>query len=109
MERIKLSKNEKKVLLLVSSGNDCPDSFPLHIFNGCVRSLERRGLVKVAYAEGGGVVDARLTSEGRVLLAENPKLSDPIDWKWIITTLIAVGVLLVGIVSLLTACKLIGN
>lgn len=57
MERIKLSKNEKKVLLLVSSGQDCPDSFPAYIFAGCVRSHERKGLVKGAYVEGGGVVE----------------------------------------------------
>ena len=88
MEGIKLSKDEKKVLLLVASGGDCPDSFPAHVFAGCVRSLERKGLVKGAYIEGDGVEAARLTSYGRSFLAENPKLKNPLDCKWIITTAI---------------------
>lgn len=32
----------------------------------------------------------RLTPEGRLYLAENPKLRNPIDWRWIITNIIAV-------------------
>lgn len=105
MEEKKLSKNEKKVLLLVASGNDCPDSFPMHIFCGCVRSLERKGLVKGAYVEGGGVATARLTAKGRVFLAENPKLKNPLDWKWIITTAIAVAGLITAIIFGCIACS----
>ena len=84
MERIKLTKEEKKVLLLLSTGYDCPDSFPAHVFAGCVRTLELKGLVKGAYVERGGVEAARLTSDGRVFLAENPKLRNPINWVRII-------------------------
>ncbi len=105
MERIKLSKNEKKVLLLVSSGQDCPDSFPAHVFAGCVRTLEIKGLIKGAYVEGGGVEAARLTSYGRTFLAENPKLRNPLDWKWIITTAIAVAGLITAIVFGCIACS----
>ncbi len=108
MEEIRLSKNEKKVLRLIVSGNDCPDTFPMHIFVGCIRSLERKGLVKGAYTEGGGVEAARLTSEGRCLLAENPKLSNRINWKSIIdTTLWAIGAIggLAGFIALLRTCN----
>ena len=98
MERIRLTKEEKKVLLLISTGDDCPDSFPAHIFTGCVRSLERKGLVKGAYVERGGVEAVRLTSDGRMFLAENPKLKNPLDWKWIITTAIAAAGLITAII-----------
>ena len=39
-----------------------------------VRSLERVGLVKAAYVEGGGMEDAVLTGYGKELLRDNPKL-----------------------------------
>lgn len=102
MERIKLTKEEKKVLLLISTGCDCPDSFPAHIFTGCVRSLERKGLVKGAYVEGGGVEAARLTSDGRVFLAENPKLRNPINWVRIIELAIPV---IISIIALFISCS----
>lgn len=105
MERIKLSKDEKRVLRLVASGGLQPDTISESIFNGCVRSLEREGLVKGAYVEGGGVEAARLTSEGRLFLAENPNLRNPIDWKWWITTAIAVIGTAVAIVALFIACS----
>lgn len=102
MERIKLTKEEKKVLLLISTGGDCPDSFPAHIFTGCVRSLERKGLVKGAYVEGGGVEAARLTSDGRVFLAENPKLRNSINWVRIIEFAIPV---IISIIALFISCS----
>lgn len=42
-----------------------------------------------------------LCSKYVIFVAENHRLSNPIDWKWVVTTLIAVGVLLVGIAILL--------
>ncbi len=102
MERTKLTKEEKKVMLLVASGGDCPDSFPAHVFAGCVRSLERKGLVKGAYVEGGGVEAARLTSDGRVFLAENPKLRNPINWVRIIEFAIPV---IISIIALFISCS----
>lgn len=101
MKNYKLTKNEKKVLRLIANGSDCPDTFPISIFNEGVRSLEREGLVKVAYIEGGGVEAVRLTSEGRCLLAENPSLKNQTDWKWIIATGIAVIGAITGIVAFL--------
>ena len=97
MERIRLSKNEKKTLRLIASGRDCPDSFPFHVFCGCVRSLERKGLAIGAYVEGGDVEDACLTPDGRAYMAEYPSLRNPVDWKWWITTAIAVAALVIGL------------
>lgn len=102
MEEIRLSKNERKVLLLISTGKDCPDSFPAHIFAGYVPTLERKGLAKGAYMEGGGVEAARLTSEGRVFLAEHLKLRNPIDWVRIIEFAIPV---IISIIALCILCS----
>lgn len=104
MEKIRLSKNEKKVLRLVASGSRCPATFPAHIYCGCVRSLECKGLVKGVYAEGGAVEAARLMPQGRTLLAENPKLRNPIDWKWIVTTAISLAALIAAIIIGCIAC-----
>lgn len=88
MEKIRLSKNEKKVLRLVASGSRCPATFPAHIYCDCVRSLECKGLVKGAYVEGGAVEAAWLTLDGDCYLIENPKLRNPIEWKWAVPWLL---------------------
>ena len=74
MERVKLSKNEKKVMRCIASEGRCADSFPAEVYSRSVRSLERKGLVKGGYIEGGEAGSARLTPDGRVFLAENPNL-----------------------------------
>lgn len=100
MERIKLSKDEKKVLRLVSTGDNCPADFSKHIFNGCVKSLERKGLVKGAYISGGYVEAVRLTSEGRCYLSEYPNLNNPINWSMIG----GIGGIIGTIVAILALC-----
>lgn len=87
---------------LSSKRKNCPDSFPSHIFAGCVRSLERKVLVKGAYIEGGGVEAARITPDGRVFLAENPKLMNPIKWVRIIEFAIPV---IISIIALCISCS----
>lgn len=107
MERIHLTKKERIVFRLISQGEECPNGFPSHTFSRCVRSLERKGLVKGAYESGGGVIDARLSPDGAIYLAENPKLTNPIDWKWIInTSIVAVGAI-AAVLGLFIACNLI--
>lgn len=107
MERIRLSKTEKKVLLIVDKFNGkCPYTYPRHTFNSSVRSLERKGLVKGAYIEGGEVEAARLTNEGKQYLCENPRLSNPTDWGKIaaITGIIA---LIISIIALFVGCSIL--
>lgn len=87
---------------LSSKRKNCPDSFPSHIFAGCVRSLKRKELVKGAYIEGGGVEAARITPDGRVFLAENPKLMNPIKWVRIIEFAIPV---IISIIALCISCS----
>ena len=106
MERIVLNRNEKKVLRMVESGiTECPPEFPRHTFHLCVHSLERKGLVKGAYVEGGNVECCRMTSYGKTYIADNPKLYNPISWEKI-AAIAAILSVLISFVALFTACKL---
>jgi hypothetical protein len=54
MKRIRLSKEEKEVFRMVSKfGGECPSTYPAHVFNACISSLERKGLVKAHFVRGG--------------------------------------------------------
>lgn len=78
MERIRLTKREKRVLRTLSQqGFDAMSKFDI----AAVRSLDNQGLVRGAYVEGGGVEDARLTNYGKAYIADNPKLRNPVNWK----------------------------
>ena len=103
MERIRLSKEEKQVLRLLSNGMGCPDTYPFHIFAACVDSLERKGLAKGAWAEGHKLVNACITGRGKAYLLANPSLRNPVDWKWVITTAI------VAVAVLFVACTLLNR
>ena len=71
-----------------------------------VRSLDNHGLVQGTYIEGGGVEDARLTNYGKEYLAGNPKLRNPIDWKWIVTTILLAITAIAAVATLFVACSL---
>ena len=105
MERVKLSKDEKTVLRMVAAGQGaCPSEYPSHTFNASVRSLERNGLVKGAYDEGGSVADTRMTQYGRQYMAENPDLRNPVDWKWIVSITVGLIAAVAAIAALFVAC-----
>lgn len=90
MERTKLNKDDKKILrLLEKYGQDALDTMPRSRVRRALRVLESHSLVKVAWLEGGDYEAVMLTRDGWDLLIENPRLHNPIDWKWIITTIIA--------------------
>lgn len=107
MERIKLTKAEKQVFRLVVNKQACPETYPKHVYTGCILSLERKGLVKGVYAEGGKAVDARLTEEGACYFSTNPSLRNPQDWKWVVGTAIAATALVVSVLALCIACTLL--
>lgn len=89
MNQIKLTRSEKEVFRLIAQGEGhCPSEYPQHQFNASVQSLVCLGLVYAIYEEGHNVVEAILTSKGKVYLASNPKLINPIDWRWLISTAI---------------------
>ncbi len=104
MEKIKLSKDSKRILLSLYNGNygDMVPESDLEVFN----LLEVKGFVKSAHTKGDGHIDMlapRLTDEGRAYFAENPSLQNPSIWddkKYIINTIISVVALAVAIIAL---------
>lgn len=104
MERIRLSKDSKRVLVALYNfnyGNRVPET-DLDVFN----ILEVEGLTISAHAKGEGHVEflnPRLTEEGRAYIASNPSLKNPSIWddkKYIINTFISVVALAVAILAL---------
>lgn len=109
MERIKLTKDEKTVLRFLYNRCGCPDIYPRHIFVSCVESLERHGLAKGAWTEGYDLDDARITRQGKVYLAHNPTLRNPVDWKWIVTTALAALAAVAGVAALFVSYSLLNK
>ncbi len=106
MERIKLSKDEKKVLLWVSNHpyDLRPKTFPQHLFNVACYNLESKNLVRTCRIEGGDVEAVRLTPLGKGYILDNPTLKNPINWDrvlLIISIIISIIGLFTGCVSLL--------
>ena len=103
MERIKLSKREKRVLRTLSrQGFDALSEFD----TAAIHSLDNHGLVRAAYIEGGGVEDARLTNMGKEYLADNPRLRNPVDWGKVAAISTIAGIV-VTIVLFIIGCALL--
>lgn len=80
MERIKLSKAEKKALKRIFKyGSECIKDFPPYEIARCVRSLQDKGLAKCAFIEGGELEGVTLTNAGKSYIRNNPKLKNPTD------------------------------
>jgi DNA-binding PadR family transcriptional regulator len=100
MEKINLSNTQKKVLRSISLSDKRPDTIPESVYNPTVRSLERAGLVRAMYEEGGGVVDVRLTDDGIIYLAENPTLENPVAWQ----SALAIIASIISVIALFISC-----
>ena len=85
MERIKLTKTEKQVLLHVKRyGEQQPKAVTPVMFHYCLSTLQEKGLVdfRANYDE---ILLARLTIKGSAYIEQNPKLKNPVNWRIIIT------------------------
>lgn len=107
MKRIELSKDAKRVFRLALCGQrTCPDHiFPSQFSKGA-RELYQKGLLYIHEEEGGEVLVISITDSGRLYVEINPKLHNPIDWKWIITTTLLAITAVTGIVALFVACSI---
>lgn len=95
MEKIRLSKNEKKVFRMVMNGiKECPSHFPMHKFIPSLRTLEGKGLVKVTWVSGDIPWSFAPTNKGRSYISENPNLTNPINWE-------VVGIIISAIISII--------
>ncbi len=79
MERVRLSKDAKTALRLLSVGAGRPaDMSPLR-YEAAVEELAAHGLARVARVEGGGVGGARLSRRGLQYYNANPALRNPVN------------------------------
>ena len=98
LNRIYLTKREKKVLLAVMDGVcNGADKNPYEepIVRAVTKSLGEKGLIIPICTKGGS--SGRLTDAGILYLADNPKLRNPFDWKTLhdwINTVIALAALM---------------
>lgn len=92
MERITLTKYEKKVLIALRNEIRVkPEAMIQSDFNRGARDLQDKGLVRCFEEERGDVEAVSLTDKGRAYLDDNPKLRPHIKWEAIATiTLLAI-------------------
>ena len=103
MERIRLTKREKRVLRLLSSNRfDMLSTLDYP----ALRVLHDAGFVHVALIEGGVPEAARLTDFGKEYIADNPRLRNPTDWGKVAAIASIVGII-VTIVLFIIGCALI--
>ncbi|MCM1168910.1 MAG: hypothetical protein NC324_03135 [Bacteroides sp.] len=107
MERIKLTKAEKKVLRELKRGNsDVPNGMDNFSHVDAVASLRGKGLVSAQFSEKNHVVGARLTVKGHAYINGNPNLCNPVEW----TKIAAIGSIVsaIGIIiGLFVGCTLL--
>ncbi len=82
MERIYLTKEEKKILISISERRLTEEDGK--IYADVISSLEAKKLVVVKYNYN-EVIDVQLTLYGGFYLRNNPKLHNPISWQKIIS------------------------
>ncbi len=104
MERIRLTRDEKAVLRLLMRREIGGEGCNSGEYISAVDSLQTKGLVHASWGEGHELVDARISQKGKIYLTDNPRLRNPVDWKWIVTTAIALAGAVLGAIA---CCKLI--
>lgn len=109
MGEIKLSKDEKKVLRLLNThDSEALDIIARSQVRRALRSLEKQHFVRVTWIEGGDYEAVCLTRDGKDYLIENPKLRNPVNWKWVIGISISAATLIATIVLGCIACSKLG-
>ncbi len=89
MEKIHLSKIEKQVFLRISDKEaGCPRSISATSYCYAVAVLVEKGLIEAAFNGPDEVLDASLSVKGKAYLEQNPGLNNPVDWKWIVSTIL---------------------
>ena len=106
MERVRLTKEEKAVLRMLQNTDVCPTTYPKSKFNGVVRSLQRKGLVRGFWSEEEGLICSVLTDEVAEYLATYPRLTNPINWGKVGAVAACISVLL-SVLAMLVACSVI--
>lgn len=107
MERVRLTKEEKRVLRWLQRNNGGKlKQIEKLAFAPAVRSLEQKGLVRGFWSEEVGLVDAALTESGETYIFFNPRLQNPINWNKV-TAIAACISAFAAVLGLLVACSVI--
>lgn len=108
MERINMTKTEKKVLKELYAGRtDVPSDISYDAYADAARTLRKLGFVKCTFLTNGKIASIKLSSIGRNYIFNNSSLGNPINWsKWaaiagIATALIALAAIVIGCVAIL--------
>lgn len=70
------------------------------------KGIQSHGLAVCHEEENRNVEAVRLTDKGKLYLEDNPHLYNPIDWKWVVTTAIAVVAAIAAIAALFVSCAI---
>lgn len=83
MERIKLTKREKYMLLALRDGKEdyFRKKYGEHYYQCALYGLASHRLIRIAKVEGGRVESAGISAYGHYYLQSNPSLSNPVDWQ----------------------------
>lgn len=66
--------------------------------------LAGMGLVGLALVEGGGIEDVTLTTMGKEYIKGNPRLYNPVDWKWLVITALLAVTAIAAVAALFISC-----
>lgn len=104
MKRIRLSRNEKRLLRNIALRADYwPDGMSKAALAACAGSLSDAGFIRAAFSSGHELYAAELTHKGAMYLQENPHLHNPTDWSRVAAIAAVVGTI-AAIAGLLIAC-----
>lgn len=107
MEKIRLSKTEKRMMLMLSEyGAEALHDFSATEASIAVRSLQHKGLAKGAFIEGGLLESATISALGRSYLRQNPSLRNPINWSKV-SAIASIIMAIIAIIALLIGCSII--
>lgn len=109
MDRIRLSKEEKKILRELNRGNaSVPDGMNNYTFFDAVVSLRDKRLVKAIAEYETDVHGLKLTAKGYAYLRDNKLLLNPVNW----TMIAAIGATVAAVAAVLglfISCTLINK
>lgn len=104
--RIYLDSIEKLLLININNGNfSMPRNITTNQYHHALSTLQEKGLIqfKSNYDQ---IEDAKTTIKGRAYIDSNPKLKNPIDWKWIVTTILMAITAIATTLALFIACNM---
>jgi hypothetical protein len=103
--KVHLTKDEKTVFRsIILKGNECPAGITAACYFLCVLSLRQKGLVD-ADVDYDKIMDIKASYIGIAYYAENPALSNPVDWYRVVTTAAIIITAMATALALVIACK----